>query len=429
MSENEKEKSEQISTNIDSNTTAFDAQSDASTKQGDTTTLNSATANESTEAGTSTDTTAIEKSKTPKKHKSVEEKLYSDDNIGITTYKCPNCGGDAVFDARAQKMHCLYCGSFFEIKNEEKVVEKDLSELLSTAKVWDEAEVYQCSTCGAKEILDKQEVASVCPFCGTRNIVKIEELPGLKPQGVVPFKVDKEKASKISTNWARRKYYAPRAFKKSALPENLHGVYNPVFTFDLETRSTYNGKLGKNYTTTHIINGRPVTQVHTRYFNVSGTQDVNFDDYIVQATSNMSTADIKAISPFPTNGAPAYRPEYLRGYSASTYNKDGAKCYDECKDLIKTDIERQILRRYDYDVKSYLDVKTAILKQKYKYILVPVYVGHYRYKGKLYNFYINGDTGKITGKTPISPWKVLLTVLVCLAIVAGIVALSILFGD
>ena len=143
----------------------------------------------------------------------------------------------------------------------------------------------------------------------------------------------------------------------------------------------------------------------------------------------MNTTDIKAISPFPTNDAPAYRTEYLRGYSASTYNKDGAQCWNECKDLIKTDIERQILRKYDYDIKSYLNVKTAILKQKYKYILVPVYVGHYKYKGKLYNFFINGSTGKITGKTPISAWKVFFTVLISLAIVAGIVVLSILFGD
>ena len=370
-----------------------------------------------------------EKTEKTARKKTVEEKLYSDDNTEVTAYKCPNCGGDAVFDAKEQKMHCLYCGSLFEIENNEKVTEKNLDELLSTAKVWDETEVYQCQSCGAKEILDKQEVASVCPFCGTRNIVKTEELPGLKPQGVVPFKVDKDKASHISINWAKRKYYAPRDFKKSANPENLHGVYNPVFTFDLETKSTYNGRLGKNYTTVSYINGKPITQVHTRYFNVSGTQNVNFDDYIVQASSNMNTTDIKAISPFPTNDAPAYRTEYLRGYSASTYNKDGAQCWNECKDLIKTDIERQILRKYDYDIKSYLNVKTAILKQKYKYILVPVYVGHYKYKGKLYNFFINGSTGKITGKTPISAWKVFFTVLISLAIVAGIVVLSILFGD
>ena len=124
-----------------------------------------------------------EKTEKTARKKTVEEKLYSDDNTEVTAYKCPNCGGDAVFDAKEQKMHCLYCGSLFEIENNEKVTEKNLDELLSTAKVWDETEVYQCQSCGAKEILDKQEVASVqtsgelpeYPFPGGRIVENIPE--------------------------------------------------------------------------------------------------------------------------------------------------------------------------------------------------------------------------------------------------------------
>ena len=73
-----------------------------------------------------------------------------------------------------------------------------------------------------------------------------------------------------------------------------------------------------------------------------------------------------------------------------------------------------------------LDLK---IDEKYKYVLVPVYVGHYKYKNKLYNFYINGENGRITGKTPVSKLKVFWTVMLVLAIIAGIVALSYFFGD
>lgn len=367
--------------------------------------------------------------KEPNKKKTAEEKLYSDDNVETTVYRCENCGGEAIFDAKSQKMICQYCGSKFDLPESGKVVEKDLSDLISNAKVWQEAEVYQCKSCGAKEIISNQDVTHECPFCGTNNIVKTEELAGLKPQGIVPFKLENTRASQIALNWAKKKFYAPRAFKKSARPENIKGVYNPVFTFDTETKSTYTGRLGKNYTTTHVVNGRPVTTVHTRYFSISGKQDLNFDDYIVQASSNIPNATLVSISPFTTNGAPTYNQDYLRGYSASTYNKDGATCWRECQTSMKKDIERKILSRYDYDVKSYLNVNTAFLKQKYKYVLVPVYVGHYKYKNKLYNFYINGENGRITGKTPVSKLKVFWTVMLVLAIIAGIVALSYFFGD
>ena len=370
-----------------------------------------------------------EQTQSVEEKKTAEEKLYSDDNVDTSIYRCANCGGEAIFDAKSQKMVCQYCGSKFDLAESGKVEEKDLADLISHAKVWQEAEVYQCKSCGAKEIISNQDVAHECPFCGTNNIVKIEELPGLKPQGVVPFKMEKTRVSQIALNWAKKKFYAPRAFKKSAKPENIKGVYNPVFTFDAETKSTYSGQLGKNYTTTHIVNGRPVTQVHTRYFNISGRQDLNFDDYIVQASSNIPNATLVSISPFTTNGAPKYNQDYLRGYSASTYNKDGSTCWRECQTSMKKDIERKILSKYDYDVKSYLNVKTAFLKQKYKYVLVPVYVGHYKYKGKLYNFYVNGENGRIAGKTPVSKLKVFWTVLLVLAIIAGIVALSYFFGD
>ena len=305
-----------------------------------------------------------EQTQSVEEKKTAEEKLYSDDNVDTSIYRCANCGGEAIFDAKSQKMVCQYCGSKFDLAESGKVEEKDLADLISHAKVWQEAEVYQCKSCGAKEIISNQDVAHECPFCGTNNIVKIEELPGLKPQGVVPFKMEKTKVSQIALNWAKKKFYAPRAFKKSAKPENIKGVYNPVFTFDAETKSTYSGQLGKNYTTTHIVNGRPVTQVHTRYFNISGRQDLNFDDYIVQASSNIPNATLVSISPFTTNGAPKYNQDYLRGYSASTYNKDGSTCWRECQTSMQKDIERKILSKYDYDVKSYLNVKYQLPSQK-----------------------------------------------------------------
>ncbi len=358
----------------------------------------------------------------------INEKIYSDDKLGVTTYKCPNCGGETEFDPSSQKMHCLYCDSFFEIENDTHAVERDLKELLSEGNVWSEAEVYQCKSCGAKEILDNQEVAMECPFCGTSNIVKTNELPGLKPQGITPFKIDRETTSQIATKWAKKKFYAPRSFKKSVKAENIHGIYNPVFTFDAVTNSSYNGKLGKNYTRYHYVQGKRVAHTETRYFTIRGEQNVNFDDFLIQASSNIPMNMIREIEPFPTNKALGYKTEYLRGYSANTYNKSGAECWDDCKIQMRNNIETQILKKYDYDIKVFLNVDTTFSKEQYKYILVPVYVGHYKYKNKLYNFFVNGYSGRIGGKTPVSIWKVMFTILGILLIVGGIIALAVLNG-
>ncbi len=350
-------------------------------------------------------------------------KIYSDDNIDVTTYKCPNCGGETFFDPKVQKIHCLYCGSMFEIENKTIATERNLTELLESGNVWTEAEVYQCKTCGAKEILNSQEVSIKCPFCGTNNIIKTEELPGLKPQGITPFKLDKNQTSQIATKWAKKKLYAPRDFKKSVKPENIQGVYNPVFTFDAQTDSTYNGTLGKNYTTYRYINGKRVACTETRYFNISGLQTVTFDDILIQASSTIPTKIVNKIEPFPTKKAVEYKTEYLRGYFANTYNKSGQECWNECKTIMNSTIERQILKRYDYDIKLSLNIQTSFMNEQYKYILVPIYVGHYNYKNKLYNFYVNGYNGKIGGKTPVSKIKISITILIGLLILVGFLLL------
>ena len=82
-------------------------------------------------------------------------------------------------------------------------------------------------------------------------------------------------------------------------------------------------------------------------------------------------------------------------------------------------IEREILKKYDYDIKVSLNIDTKYFNEQYKYILVPIYVGHYNYKKKLYNFYVNGYNGRIGGKTPVSKLKVTFTILIILLFIIG----------
>ncbi len=345
-----------------------------------------------------------------------QEKLYSDDNVEMNIYKCPNCGGETIFDVAQQKVLCQYCGSRFDINADTTVTEKNIDELLNEAKVWDNVEVYSCETCGARQIISNQDVAHECSFCGTKHIIKTNELPGLKPQGVVPFKMPVENVANLAKNWVKKKFFAPRNFKKSAMPENIHGVYNPVFTFDCETKTSYSGRLGERINTNKSS--------YIRYFYINGNIDVKYDDFLVQASSNITTTTLNKLSPFSTNDAPVYNEDYLRGFKASTYNKDGKACWKEGQDLMRGDIRKRILQRYRYDTIDFLDAKTAFLKQKYKYVLVPVYVGHHTYRGKLYNFYVNGENGKVTGKTPLSIFKVSLVTILTILLVAGFVYLT-----
>ena len=44
-----------------------------------------------------------EQTQSVEEKKTAEEKLYSDDNVDTSIYRCANCGGEAIFDAKSQK--------------------------------------------------------------------------------------------------------------------------------------------------------------------------------------------------------------------------------------------------------------------------------------------------------------------------------------
>lgn len=347
--------------------------------------------------------------------------LFDDKKIGTNYFNCPSCGGQTEFDTKTQKMKCLFCGSVFEIPDNEIIKERPLDDLLKNGIPWKNKEVIRCANCGAKEIVSKGEIATCCSFCGTTNIVKTEEIVGMQPQGLCPFKQSPIEVAGYVKKWARKKLFAPNDFKKSARPENIHGVYSPAFTFDSVTHSSYSGTLGEDVHHTETdLNGQTHTYTTTRRFSISGTHDARFDDLIVQASLNIPYNVLNKLEPFPTDHAIKYNEKFLTGYTANTYSKDGKQIWNDCKLKINSEIEEQILSQYHYDHVYSFTADTSYNDSKYKYMLLPLYIGHHTYKEKNYNFYINGVTGKIFGKAPVSKWKVFFTVLAGLIVATAI---------
>ena len=79
-----------------------------------------------------------------------------------------------------------------------------------------------------------------------------------------------------------------------------------------------------------------------------------------------------------------------------------------------------ILSGYSYDVVSSFHISMRCNDITYKYLLIPVYVGHCSWRKKLYNFFVNGVNGAVTGKAPTSPLKVTGLVVLGIAVIVGL---------
>lgn len=345
------------------------------------------------------------------------------------TAKCPSCGADLIYDPETQALKCPYCGTEKNI-NGKVCSESDLNRLFTErANNWaTEAKAFRCVNCGATTVISKKEISKNCAYCGASNIIESEGMSGMRPDAVLPFTLTKEDAGKCATNWAKKKFFAPRKFKKSLTPENINGNYNPSFTFDSYAHCKYNGRLGEYYYETKIVNGKQQQVRKVRYFNISGTYNTFFDDVLVQASDKVPQKTLNKIQPFDTNSSKEYSPDYLYGFSATQYTKDGKACWDTAKEIMYQMAKNQILAKYTYDVIDYFKMDVNYTSVTYKYVLLPLYIGHFDFKQKLYNFFVNGRNGKTTGKVPISPLKVAILVFAAIAVIAGIITLYVITG-
>ncbi|MDR2822106.1 MAG: hypothetical protein LBV58_00960 [Acholeplasmatales bacterium] len=354
----------------------------------------------------------------------MSEDIYNAASKGTNIEKCASCGSNLSFDPERQCLYCEACGSTVQI-DFKKTDEQSFDDLFKIKNDWsNETLVFQCQNCGGKQVLSKKEVSKNCIFCGTPNVVQTEEISGYKPNAVVPFKISKEKAGSLAVKWGGSRFFAPSRFKKSlSNTDELNGVFSPAFTFDSNTFSTYYGTLGKYYYVTKVVNGKSVQERKIRYFKISGSYSKFFDDVLIQASVSLKANVIDKIQPFNTNAASVFKQDYLFGFASTQYDKDGKSCWKDAQDKMEKDIRSSILKRYDYDVISSFTCNVMHSNVTFKYLLLPLWIGHFIYKEKIFNFFLNGENGKITGKTPVSFWKVLSVVLGIAAVAATVIIL------
>lgn len=340
-----------------------------------------------------------------------------------TDRKCPQCGGVLDFNPATGQLKCPYCDydEVIPVNEEEpkKAQELDFESAEFVAnKDWGaEKKTIICEACGAESIYDALQTSAVCPFCGSNQVMEQNASDTIAPGGVVPFSVTDKQAAELFQKWIKGKWFCPGPAKESAKPKSFNGIYLPYWTFDTQTFSSYTGQYGIDHTRK---DSQGNTHVETNWYNTSGTYEKFIDDELVLASTTHDMHMLRQLEPFDTENNKAYKPEYVAGFVAERYSigiKDAWKAAKQAiREKLKSGISSKIRSRHNADHVRNLVVNTEFNDVTYKYLLLPIWVSHFKYNDKVYQFMVNGQTGKVAGKTPISVPKVIL------AIVLGILA-------
>ena len=168
----------------------------------------------------------------------------------VIEYKCPFCGGAMEFDSKSQHMKCLYCNTEMTVEEfqrtqkpeaetaaEKKTAKENWFSLSSGQWQKDETNhmrVYSCQSCGGEIVADETTGATTCPFCNNKVTIKGQFSGDLKPDYIIPFKLDKKAAKKRYYSHLEGRKYLPKVFRKENHVDEIKGVYIPFWLFDVD---------------------------------------------------------------------------------------------------------------------------------------------------------------------------------------------------
>lgn len=289
-----------------------------------------------------------------------------------------------VYHPDKKKMYCPHCDG-----------EDSEEELTSSV-------ITECANCGAPLELPNYISACRCAHCGCYTILEEKVEGELEPNLILPFQISKEKAVKLLRKEFQSRFFTPGTFLSAATLEGMEGTYVPFFLYDYLANYDYAG------TGTKIRSWRSgnTEYIETSYYRVERNIDIDFDRIPVDASVNMDDKLMDLLEPFDSKSMEDFQKKYMSGFQGEYYSQNLTELEPRALEKARRDSEELLQGTLSGYNSLCADRKHLNLdRQTAAYALLPVWVYHYSYHGQKYDYYVNGQSGKILGKTPVSKGK------------------------
>lgn len=331
---------------------------------------------------------------------------------GSLLLACGHCGGETPIDPCADTV-------------EEQDYQSALATMAEAQRGAETIEVatMRCASCGASTEVMPGTAATHCPYCGVHANIVGETTRVLKPNAVLPFAIPRRDVEATLRRWVESLWFAPNALR-AELEKDRHvdGLYLPYWTFDARTQTAYEGWRGDHYTVTVGHGKKRRTETRTRWSARSGTVRRRFDDVLVAASTSALTTLASRLGPWDLARLVVYDDRFVAGFLAESYRVELGEGLTLAQKSMAAVIDGDIRGAIGGNVQRIDWRSTAYEGITFKYVLLPLWVGTFRWRGRSFRFVVNGLTGRISAERPWSAVKIVLAILVGL-VVAGIIAL------
>lgn len=346
----------------------------------------------------------------------------------ITNYKCPACTGPLHYEGASGRLECEYCGSSFGVTEIEDLYAEKIEEAEAAAAVlqaeepeeeydmpdgsgswesnansdWGEEaanmKAYNCPSCGAELICDINTAATSCPYCGNPTIIPGNFSGALKPDYIIPFKLDKMAAINALAKYYKGKKFLPKAFADTNHLDDITGVYVPFWLYDGEAYAD----MYFHATRVHTHTTRKERITTTDHFRLRRAGSLKFEKIPVDASKKMPDAHMDAIEPYDYSELRPFSTAYMPGFLADKFDMSA----DECAERADQRAENSTVSVISSTTGGFTTVlpesrNVRLKRGEVKYALLPVWMLSTRWKGQSFLFAMNGQTGKLIGDLPV----------------------------
>ena len=294
---------------------------------------------------------------------------------------------------------------------------------------WDDADAdnmraFNCSSCGAQLMVDQVTAVTSCPYCGNNTVVPGQLSDVLKPDYIIPFKLDKNAAIAALKQYYGGKKFLPNGFTEGNNLEEVEGVYVPfwLYTGQAEGDFTFDATNSRTWTDTENM------YTETDHYKLYRVGTMEFDMVPTDGSTKMPDAHMDAIEPFDYSEMVPFSVAYLPGYLTDRYDLDVAQCDARARTRVEaTCADAMTETAQGYETASLDASHVEVSWSNVAYALLPVWMLHTRWNDEDYLFAMNGQTGKFIGDLPIDPGKVRMRFLVLFLPILIVIVLIVIF--
>lgn len=348
---------------------------------------------------------------------------------------CVNCGAELTYKPGTSTVTCDYCGHKEEITVDPNGFEElELSLYLKEMGAQSHSEkisMLNCKNCGANQHVEENYKSLHCVYCSMPLIVEdMYTEDWILPGAVLPFQINQKQSFQTFKKWVNGLWWAPNNLKKASLdPQFTKGLYLPYWTFDAQLRATYTGQRGVYYYETQTYrdskgNSQTRQVRKTRWYPASGRISGFIDDTLIKASQQKAGRIPKKIARWNLQKLQPFNSSFLRGFITEKYTIPLQKGHLESKEEARRIADRWCRRDIGGDTQRVNSIDMKLSEETFKHILLPVYVSSYRYNGKEYNFFVNGETGVVSGSRPYSFWKIFFAIVFAILLIVIIVFIA-----